>query len=88
MMPLLLKEDIKIEACIKKLIHHDGCFQAFFDKKYVNKSVKLQIYIAGPLNALLWGCELWNLTKQTTEQTQGFPPHPHQKNIRNQVEPS
>ncbi len=40
-----------------------GIVKPFFDNKDVDKMIKCQIYVAGPLNALLWGCQTWNLTK-------------------------
>jgi len=32
-----------------------GAAKHFFDNKDVDKRIKAQIYVAGPLNALLWG---------------------------------
>jgi hypothetical protein len=33
------------------------------DDKDIDKRIKFQIYVAGPLNALLRGCKTWNLMK-------------------------
>ena len=49
-----------------------GASKFFFDNTDNNKRVKLEIYIAGPLNALLWGCESWNLTKQNLNKITAF----------------
>jgi hypothetical protein len=44
----------------------------FFDNKDVDWQVKKEIYIAGPLNALLWGCETWNLMKSNLDRLRSF----------------
>jgi hypothetical protein len=49
-----------------------GASKHFFDNKNVDKRIKAQIYIAGALNALLWGCETWNLTKQNLNKHMAF----------------
>jgi hypothetical protein len=59
----LLNEDLEVETRIKKAKSLMGAAKHFFDNKDVDKKIKSQIYVAGPLNALLWGCESWNLTK-------------------------
>jgi hypothetical protein len=67
----LLNEDIEIEARIKtKSIM--GILKSFFDNKDVDKRIKSQIYVAGPLNALLRGCKIWNLTKQNLNKLKSF----------------
>jgi len=38
----------------------------------VDKRIKSHIYVVGPLNALLWGCETWNLTKQNLSKRTSF----------------
>ena len=68
----LLNEDIEIEARIRKAKSIMGASKHFFDNKDVDKRVKSQIYIAGPLNALLWGCESWNLTKHNMDKLMAF----------------
>ena len=49
-----------------------GAAKHFFDNKDVDKRIKSQIYVAGPLNALLWGCESWNLTKSNLRKLTVF----------------
>ncbi len=56
-----------IELRIKKAKSIMGALRHFFDKD-VDWRVKTEIYIAGPLNALLWGCESWNLMKSNLER--------------------
>jgi hypothetical protein len=68
----LLNEDAEIDARIKKAKSLMGVAKSFFDNKDVNKRIKSQIYIAGPLNALLWGCETWNLTKRNLDKLKSF----------------
>ena len=55
-----------------------GAARHFFDNKDVDKRIKSQVYVAGPLNALLWGCESWNLTKNNLRKLTAF----HHRAIR------
>jgi hypothetical protein len=68
----LLNEDAEIEARIKKAKAIMGIARTFFDNKDVDKRIKAQIYVAGPLNALLWGCETWNLMKRNLSRLRSF----------------
>ena len=68
----LLNEDTEIEVRIKKAKSIMGAAKHFFDNKDVDKRIKAQIYVAGPLNALLWGCETWNLTKYNLNKLMCF----------------
>ena len=49
-----------------------GASKYSFNNKDVDKRVKSEIDVAGPLNALLWGCESWNLTKQNLNKLTAF----------------
>ena len=53
----LLNEDAEIDARIKKAKSIMGISKHFFDNKDVDRRIKAEIYVAGPLNALLWGCK-------------------------------
>ena len=55
-----------------------GAAKTFFDNKDVDKRIKCQVYVAGPLNALLWGCESWNLTRRNLDKLTSF----HHNDIR------
>ena len=55
-----------------------GAARHFFDNKEVDKRIKSQNYVAGPLNALLWGCESWNITKNNLRKLAAF----HHRAIR------
>ena len=68
----LLNEDAEIDARIKKAKSIMGASKYFFDNKDVDKRIKTEIYVAGPLNALLWGCETWNLTKDNLKKIMVF----------------
>jgi len=68
----LLNEDLEVETRIKKAKSPMGAARHFFDNKDVDKRIKSQIYVAGPLNALLWGCESWNLTKNNLRKLTAF----------------
>ena len=60
----MLNEDVEVEARISKAKSLMGAAKYFFDNKDIDKRNKSQIYVAGLLNALLWGCESWNITKK------------------------
>jgi hypothetical protein len=68
----LLNEDDEIEARIKKAKSIMGIAKSFFDNRDVDKRIKYQIYVAGPLNAVLWGCKTWNLSKQNLSRLSSF----------------
>ena len=68
----LLNEDIEIDTRIKKAKSIMGTAKTFFDNKDVDKRIKCQVYVAGPLNALLWGCESWNLTRRNLDKLASF----------------
>jgi hypothetical protein len=68
----LLNEDAEIDIRIKKAKSIMGASKYFFDNKDISKKIKAEIYIAGPLNALLWGCEAWNLTKCNLKKIMSF----------------
>ena len=68
----LLNENLEIETRIKKAKSLMGAARHFFDNKDVDKRIKSQVYVAGPLNALLWGCESWNLTKNNLRKLTAF----------------
>ena len=65
----LLNEDAKIDARIKKAKSIMGASKHSLDNKDIDKRIKTEIYIASPLNALLCGCEAWNLTKKNLNKT-------------------
>jgi hypothetical protein len=68
----LLNEDTEIEVRIKKAKSIIGVSRHFFDNKDVDWHVKKGIYIAEPINTLLWGCESWNLTKRNLDRLKSF----------------
>jgi hypothetical protein len=69
---LLLNKDTKIESRIKKAKSIMGASRYVFDNKDIDHRVKAQINIAGPLNALLWDFESWNLTKKNPNTLHSF----------------
>jgi hypothetical protein len=68
----LLNEDAEIDIRIRKAKSIMGASKHFFDNRDIGKKIKAEIYIAGPLNALLWGCEAWNLTKNNLKRIMSF----------------
>jgi hypothetical protein len=68
----MLNEDLEIDTRIKKAKSLMGAAKYFFDNKDVDKRIKSQVYVSGPLNALLWGCESWNLTKENLRKLTVF----------------
>jgi hypothetical protein len=74
----LLNEDTEIEERIKKAKSMMGASRHFFDNKDVDWQVKKEVYTRGPLNALLWGSKLWNLTRRNIDKLKSF----HHRAIR------
>ena len=52
-----LNENAETETRIKRVSSQMGILRHFFSAKDVDLRVKFWVYIAGPLNCLLWGCE-------------------------------
>ena len=52
-----LTEDAKIEIRIKKAWAQMGMLHHLFKSKDVNRRVKYLIYLAAPLNTVLWGAK-------------------------------
>lgn len=48
------------------MVHH------FFSCRDVDIQNKHNIYIAFPLNSLLWGCKTWNLTSKNLKKLEAF----------------
>ena len=65
----LLNEDAKIDARIKKAKSIMGDLKYFFDNRDIDKRFKVEIYVASPLKALLWG---WNSTKDNLKKIMVF----------------
>jgi hypothetical protein len=67
-----LKEDLEIKIRISKAWSVMGAMKHFFKGKDVDLRAKALLYIGGPLNALLWGAELWSLSKQNLKKLNVF----------------
>ena len=66
---LLLNKDAETHARIKKAKSIMRASKYFFDNRGVDRRIKAEIYVAGPLSALLWGCTAWNLMKDNLKKT-------------------
>ena len=49
-----------------------GASKLFWDSEHVDISVKVNIYLAIPINLLLWGYQTWALTKLLTKKLEVF----------------
>ena len=49
-----------------------GLLRHFFNCKDIDLNIKYWIYMAGPLNILLWGSESCNLSTQNQEKLNAF----------------
>ena len=58
-----LTEDAEIEARINKASSQLRILKHFLNCKDVDRHVKYWVYLAAPLNTLLWGAKSWNLTE-------------------------
>ena len=52
-----LDDNLYISLRIKKANQSMGALKFFWDSKHVDKSAKIQIYLAITVNLLLWGCQ-------------------------------
>ena len=67
-----LQEDVEIERRIKQAWSVIGVMKHFLTNRDVDLRSKVLLYMTGPLNALLWGCESWNLSKKNIDQLNIF----------------
>ena len=61
-----------ITSRIKKVSQAMGSLKKFWDSDHVDISAKVLIYLAIPVNLLLWGCQSWALTKVLTKKIEVF----------------
>ena len=57
-----------ITSRIKKASQAMGPLNCFWDSDHVDIGAKVLIYLAIPVNLLLWGCQSWALTKVLTKK--------------------
>ncbi len=68
----LLNKDVDIKMRIKKAKSIMGYSKHFFNNKDVDCHLKYQVYTSRSHNALLWGCETWNLMKKNLNKLWSF----------------
>jgi len=73
-----LREDTEIKLRISKAAQSMGALREFFKNEHVNLRTKHLIYLAIPVNILLWGCESWGCAKSHMKKVAAF----HHKSIR------
>jgi hypothetical protein len=69
---LELNEDAEIASRINKAKSIMGFLRHFFNCRDVDLRTKYNIYVSCPLNALLWGCETWNLSAKNLKKLEAF----------------
>ena len=67
-----LKEDAEIKTRIGKTWTLMSRFKQVFYSRDVDRRVKYNISVTGPLNLLLWGSETWNLTEANLKKINVF----------------
>ena len=61
-----------ISLRIKKSNQARGALIIFWDSNHIKISTKVQIYLAIPVNMLLWGLQTWALTNTLTRKLQVY----------------
>ena len=61
-----------ITSRIKKASQAMGAITSFWDLNYVDIGAKVLIYLAIPVNLLLWRCQSWALTNVITKKIKVF----------------
>ena len=67
-----LTEDLEIESRIKKASQQMGALYQLWNCKDADLQTKQWVYLAGPLNTLLWGAESWNLSARNLSKLRSF----------------
>ena len=57
-----------ITSRIKKANQDMGALTFFWDSDHVDIGAKVLIYLAIPVNLLLWGCQSWAITEILTKK--------------------
>jgi hypothetical protein len=65
-----LTDDKDIEMRIAAFIKSVGGLKVFFDRKEVRLQSKFMVFMALPINFLLWGCESWAVCKHHLNKLQ------------------
>ena len=61
-----------VTSRIKKASQAMGALKIFWDSNHVDIGAKVLIYLAIPVNLLLWGCQSWALTKVLIKKLEVF----------------
>ena len=69
---ITLQEDQEIQKRIKQAWSTIGIMRHFLKNNDIDLQSKFLLYMTGPLNVLLWGCESWNLSKKNINQLNVF----------------
>ena len=67
-----LTDDLEIEARIKKAYSQMGALSYFWHCSDADLMTKYWVYLAGPLNTLLWGAESWSLSARNLSRLRSF----------------
>jgi hypothetical protein len=73
-----LRDDEDIRARIKKAAGQVGGLRPFFRSPHIDLETKVRVYLAIPLNTVLWGCESWALTEDLIRELRVF----HHRSLR------
>ena len=67
-----LDDEAEIKHRISKAKQRMGLLYHVFQSNEIDLKTKHLIYITGPLNTLLWGCESWSMKESTLAKLQAF----------------
>jgi hypothetical protein len=73
-----LKDDYELTIRIKKAQAQMGSLRSFFRCPHIALTTKCKVYLAIPVNTMLWGCESWSMNADMQRQMQVF----HHRNLR------
>jgi hypothetical protein len=60
-----LEDNKEVEKRINNAAAQMGILHAFFGCKRVSRETKYVIFMAIPLNIVLWGCESWSVMEKS-----------------------
>jgi hypothetical protein len=73
-----LKDDEDVRTRIKKAAGQVGGLRPFFRSPHIDLETKVRVYLAIPMNTVLWGCESWALTEDLIRELRVF----HHRSLR------
>ena len=65
-------DDFDMDCTVTAATKAFGALQSVFNNRNISKTIRVQLYLAIPVNILLWGCASWAISSQGLKKLQAF----------------